>query len=186
MQAGKSFKELQEAYRNGARAFPVDAGQNSLHVSSGSSNPTFAADAQPLAHFQWTGSLPQFNHANAALDQVGTGRCTCYRTRGVRALGPCLGWAWPIWSSAMLVFLETASMAEYSVHHRKPAELLYSLTLKLTTGATPMQTKSFLLFLSLVSGATTLTIPPQGMPHLVCIGAYTDIFSSSNLQKLKK
>jgi hypothetical protein len=47
-------------------------------------------------------------------------------------------------------------------------------------------TKSFLLFLSSVLGATTLTIPPQGTPHLICIVACTDLFSSSKLQKPKK
>jgi hypothetical protein len=172
MQAGRSFKELQEAYKNGERAFPVDTDQSSLHVSSGTSNPTFAAAAQPPANFEWTGSVPQFNHANAALDQVGT-TGTRYWTRGVRALGSWLH----------LVFLHAAvsrnCVAEYSMHHRKPAETLYSLPLKRTTDATSMQTKSFLLFLSLVLGTTTLTIPPQGTPHLICIIEYTDIFSSS-------
>jgi hypothetical protein len=45
MRAGRPFKELQEAFRNGERAFPVDTDQSLLHVSSGTSDPTFAADA---------------------------------------------------------------------------------------------------------------------------------------------
>jgi len=59
MQAGRSFKELQEAYKNGERALPVDAAQNSLHVPSGSSNPTFATNPNPPAYFEWAGSLPR-------------------------------------------------------------------------------------------------------------------------------
>jgi hypothetical protein len=182
MQAGRSFKELQEAYRNGERAFPVDAGQNSLPVSSGSSNPTFAVNVQPPTYAPWTGSLPQFNHANNALDQVRRSGCARYRTRGVRALKSWLGWAWPIWSPTMLVFLESPSMLGYSVHPRKPAELLNSESLELTTDATPMQTKSFLLFLSSVLGATTLTIALHGTPNLICIVECINILFSSKLE----
>jgi hypothetical protein len=174
MQAGRSFKELQEAYRNGERAFPVDAGQTSLPVSSGSSNPTFTVDVQPPTHAQRTGSVPQFNHANIASDQVRRSECARYG-----APRSWFGWAWPIRSPTVLVFFESPSMLGYSVHLRKPAELLNSESLELTTDATPMRTKSFLLFLSPVLGSTTLTIPPHGAAHLICIVDCTDVLFSS-------
>jgi len=173
MQAGRSFKELQEAYKNGERAFPVDAAQNSLHVPSRSSNQTLAEDAQFPVHFEWTPSLPQFNHtsyASAAFDQVRTRRCTRYLTRGVRILISWLGWSSTTLPASVLGIVCTAE---------NRLNLLYSLTLQLTNGSTPMPTKTFLLFFSSVSDATTLTIPPHGTPHLIYIVECTDVFPSS-------
>jgi hypothetical protein len=170
MRAGRSFKELQEAFRNGERAFPVDAVQNSLHIPSGSSNTIFAADTQTPAYIEWTGSFPQFNYASlaSAVHQVSPLLRTRYRTFGswLRWIGPTLA----------------SPYGDYSVHRGKPAELFYySLTFELTSDTTSIQTDPFLCFpvLSSVLSGTTLTIPPHGTPHSICFVECTDVFSSS-------
>lgn len=168
MRAGRSFLELQKAYRDGERVFPVDVGHNPFPVTATNGGLTFAAHAQPLTScFEWTGAFPEFSNfslTSAVVDQVRPMPCTCYRIRWYKYVG-----SWPRWVRRLWVTPMVYIIVVYSVPRRKPAEPFDSMPLKFTSNAKSTQSGSFPWspIISLVLGATTMTIPAHSMLHFI-------------------